>query len=432
MTPIQVVGIGLAGAASLPMATLTLIDQATVLAGGDRHLAYFADHPAERWPLTHLTQRLQQHLLQAHPGLVVVLTSGDPLFFGLGRQLLQALPATALTFHPHVSSMQLAFSRVKLPWQAATWVSAHGRSLTPLALPLKQGETPIAVLTDGVNTPAAIARFVMSLALPTVYQLWICENLGGAAEQVHCLSLDTAQQVSLSPLNVVILERLESAPLPADLPRLGVPDQAFLSFRDRPGLMTKREVRVQILAELALQPHQVIWDIGAGTGSVSIEIARLMPESAVWAIEKTAMGYDLIQQNSHRFSVRNVNARQGEAPAALSELPAPHRIFIGGSGQQLTAILNACAARLQPGGRIVAAIATLENLAEMTQWLQGQPAWQGHYQQIALSRSAAVGPFTRWMPLNPVTLACLSPVASGDHPKQLPQESGGDHHQAQI
>ncbi|MEL6398417.1 MAG: precorrin-6y C5,15-methyltransferase (decarboxylating) subunit CbiE [Cyanobacteria bacterium J06626_4] len=432
MTPIQVVGIGLAGAASLPAATLALIEQAVVLAGGDRHLAYFAEHPAARWSLTNLTQRLQRHLAQAKPGLVVVLTSGDPLFFGLGRQLLQALPATALTFHPHVSSMQLAFSRVKLPWQAATWVSAHGRSLIPLELPLKKGETPIAVLTDGVSTPAAIACFIASLDLPTAYQLWICENLGGTDEQVHCLSLTAAQQVIVSPLNVVILERLEPAPLPVDLPRLGIPDQAFLSFRDRPGLMTKREVRVQILAELALQPHQVIWDIGAGTGSVSIEIARLVPESAVWAIEKTAMGYDLIQQNSHRFNVSNVMARHGAAPAALSELPEPHRIFIGGSGQQLTAILNACASRLQPGGRLVAAIATLENLAEMTQWLQGQPTWQGYYQQIALSRSAPVGPLTRWMPLNPVTLACLSPVALGDCPKQLPHESGSDHHQAQI
>ena len=432
MTPIQVVGIGLAGVASLPTETLKLIDQATVLAGGDRHLAYFADHPAERWSLTNLTQRLQQHLVQPEPGLVVVLTSGDPLFFGLGRQLLQALPAPALTFHPHVSSVQLAFSRVKLPWQGATWVSAHGRSLTPLELSLKKGDTPIAVLTDTVNTPAAIARFIASLDLPTVYQLWICENLGGVDEQVHCLSLAAAQQVTVSPLNVVILQRLEPAPLPADLPRLGIPDQAFLSFPDRPGLMTKREVRVQILAELALQPHQVIWDIGAGTGSVSIEIARLVPESNVWAIEKTAIGHDLIQQNMRRFGVSNVNARQGEAPAALRELPDPHRIFIGGSGQQLTAILDACAARLQPGGRIVAAIATLENLAETTQWLQDQPTWQGHYQQITLSRSAAVGPFTRWMPLNPVTLACLSPAVLGDRPKQLPHESGGDHHQAQI
>ena len=243
---------------------------------------------------------------------------------------------------------------------------------------------------------------------------------------VHCLSLTAAQQVTVSPLNVVILERLESVPLPADLPRLGIPDQAFLSFRDRPGLMTKREVRVQILAELALQPHQVIWDIGAGTGSVSIEIARLVPESAVWAIEKTVIGHDLIQQNSQRFSVGNVTARQGEAPAVLRELPDPHRIFIGGSGQQLTAILDDCAGRLQPSGRIVVAIATLENLAEMTQWLQGQPTWQGHYQQVSLSRSAAVGPFNRWMPLNPVTLACLRPVASGDCAKPPPHKSGGE------
>jgi precorrin-6Y C5,15-methyltransferase (decarboxylating) len=385
-----------------------MVDQAAIVAGSDRHLSYFPDHPADRWPLANLEARLLEHLQRSHPERVVVLTSGDPLFFGLGRQLLQALPAEALTFHPHVSSIQLAFSRIKLPWQEATLISAHGRSLERLATCLKRGQDLIAVLTDSINTPAAIARLVQSLDLPTDYGLWICENLGGEDERVQRLSLTAAEHITVSPLNVVILQRLETPVALQDLPLLGIPDQAFLSFPDRPGLMTKRPVRIQIMGELALQPQQVIWDVGAGTGSVSIEVARLVPEGQVWAIERSTMGSELIRQNVARFATSNVMVVQGNAPQALAGIPAPHRVFIGGSQGQLPAILDHCAQHLLPQGRILVALATLESLAEITQWLQQHPDWQGQFQQLALQGSVAVGPLTRWAPLNPVTLVRLT------------------------
>ncbi|MDB9529136.1 precorrin-6y C5,15-methyltransferase (decarboxylating) subunit CbiE [Oscillatoria sp. CS-180] len=408
MTPIQVIGIGLEGACGLPAEVLDIIEQAVVLAGSDRHLSYFPHHSAQRWPIADLETRLQDYLQQDQGGIIAVLTSGDPLFFGLGRQLLQALPADAITFHPHVSSLQLAFNRVKLPWQNACLVSAHGRSLDRLEQALKRGSALIGVLTDGVNTPSAIARLVRSLALPTPYRIWICENLGGMDERVQVLSLEVAQQMTVRPLNVVILQRVEPQSLPADLPVFGIPDSAFLSFQDRPGLMTKREVRVQVLAALGLHPNHTVWDIGAGTGSVSIETARLVPQGNVWAIEKTAMGCELICQNAQRFDIENIRIVRGQAPECLGELPDPHRVFVGGSGQHLTAILDYCAQRLRSKGHIVVALATLENMSEMTRWLQLQNEWQGNYLQVALSRSVAVGALTRWTPLNPVILVCLS------------------------
>ncbi|NER78701.1 MAG: precorrin-6y C5,15-methyltransferase (decarboxylating) subunit CbiE [Leptolyngbya sp. SIO1D8] len=413
MSPIQVVGIGLDGVAGLSSSIQQLIAQADVLAGSDRHLQYFPDHKAQRWPLQALETRLQAHLAKTDPGLVVVLTSGDPLFFGLGRQLLQTLPAEALTFHPHLSSVQLAFSRLKLPWQDAALVSAHGRSLDCLAHSLKMGADPIAVLTDHTHTPGAIAHFIQGLDLPTPYQIWVCENLGGLEERVHVFSLADIQNRDFSPLNVVVLQRLAD-PLPFDpLPLFGIADQHFLSFRDRPGLMTKREVRMLILGELALQPQQVFWDIGAGTGSVSIEVARLTPQSQVWAIEKTTVGSELIRQNARRFATPQIQVIQGKAPDVLIDLPAPDRVFIGGSSGRLKEILTLCCQRLSPEGRIVVALATLENLSEMTQWLTQQAHWQGQFQQVSLSRSSAVGALTRWMPLNPVTLVCLTRKNSG-------------------
>ena len=407
MTPIQVVGIGLDGVAGLPLAIQALIDQAAVLAGSERPLSYFPDHPAQRWSLAELETQLQAHLAHPHPGLVVVLTSGDPLFFGLGRQLLQILPAEILTFHPHPSSIQLAFSRIKLPWQEAALVSAHARSLERLTQCLKTGADPIAVLTDSTNTPGAIARLVQGLDLPTSYQLWVCENLGGPEEKVQAFALDAVQDKTFAPLNVVVLQQLTKPPLLQELPLFGIADHHFLSFRDRPGLMTKREVRVQILAELALQPGQVIWDIGAGTGSVSVEIARLVPDSQVWAIEKTAAGCQLIRQNTSRFKTSQITVVHGKAPDVLVDLPQPHRVFIGGSSGQLVEVLKQCTQHLWLGGRIVIALATLENLAAMSHWLAEHPEWQGQFHQIACSRSTAVGPYKRWTPLNPVTLLCL-------------------------
>ncbi|MEM9766885.1 MAG: precorrin-6y C5,15-methyltransferase (decarboxylating) subunit CbiE [Cyanobacteria bacterium P01_D01_bin.71] len=414
MTPIQVVGMGLDGASGLSATARAIIQQAAILAGSNRLLRDFPQHPAPRWPLTDLPKRLQQHLQNPQPATVVVLASGDPLLFGLGRQLLQVIPATAITFHPHVSSIQLAFNRVKLPWQTATLISAHGRSLDALAAAVKQGASPIAVLTDPTHTPGAIAHFLQSLSLPAAYEMWVCENLGGPDEQVRQFSLAAAMEPAFSALNVVILQRVGSAPVePHTLPILGIPDAAFLSFDDRPGLMTKREVRVQIIAAMALRPQQIVWDIGAGTGSVSIEIARLVPTAQVWAIEKTAAGCELIHQNVQRFALQNVTVVSGQAPAALAELPDPQRIFVGGSQGQLTAILDFCALRLHPDGAIVVALATLETQVELTQWQAHRPDWQIAYQQISVARSVATGSFTRWQPLNPVVLATLSPFSSG-------------------
>ena len=421
MTPIHVVGIGLDGAAGLTPAIQKIIAAATLLVGSDRHLSYFPEHPAQRLKLGDFSQAiaiLRQHLAAAPSSQIVVLTSGDPLFFGLGRLLLAELPVEQLTFHPHLSSVQLAFNRVKVPWQDARIISAHGRSLDELTSAIQQGAAKIAVLTDPIHSPAAIAQLLQNLDLPQRYQVWVCENLGGTEDRVQAWSLEALRQENFAPLNVVILLRSDSQTEPLNfktLPLLGLPDAAFLSFSDRPNLMTKREVRTLVLAELALQPGQVIWDIGAGTGSVSVEMARLVPDAQIYAIEKTAIGTSLIQQNRDRFQLENIVAIHGAAPMALHSLPNPDRIFVGGSGGNLNSILDTCAARLMAGGVLVLALATLEHLNHALTWLEQQNAlfaqlnpWQHRLLQVQLSRSVPVGPLTRFAPLNPVTLLTIS------------------------
>jgi precorrin-6B C5,15-methyltransferase / cobalt-precorrin-6B C5,C15-methyltransferase len=426
-TPVQVVGIGLEGTAGLAESVRQIIAQATVLVGSDRHLSYFSEHPAEQWLLGDLTatlQRLQEYLdSEPKDARIVILTSGDPLFYGLGRLLLSTLSADQLTFHPHVSSIQLAFNRLKLPWQDAQVISVHGRSLDELTHALQQGQQKIAVLTDGIHTPGAIGQLLNSLALSVIYEGWVCENLGGPEEQIYYFAPDTLDiltQQTFHPLNIVVLQRTEFAQRTlklSELPILGVSDSSFASFSDQPGLITKREVRTLVLGELALRPGQQVWDIGSGTGSIAIEIARLVPTAQVYAIEKNAAGFKLIQQNADRFQVQNVMPRSGKAPICLHDLPAPDRVFIGGSSGQLSEILQVVPRRLNPGGVIVIAIATLEHLSVVTQWLQhylsADPDWQYRFLQVQLSRSISVGPLTRLTPLNPVTLVTVTHKGGG-------------------
>ncbi len=423
---IHVIGIGLDGASGLSESVLNLVAGATVLVGSDRHLSYFPEHSASRLVLKDLTETIvaiRQQLTvweiekkQSPNNYIVILVSGDPLFFGLGRLLVAEFPQEQLTFHPHVSSIQLAFNRIKTPWQDAQILSAHGRSMETLIQALQQGIEKIAILTDNIHNPQAIAQLINSLDLPSYYQFWVCENLGGNDERVQLWDRESLKNQEFSPLNIVILLRQSRSGIePLDLskiPSFGIQDQFFLSYSDRPGLMTKREVRILVLGELALQPKQTIWDIGAGTGSVSIEIARLFPDSTVYSIEKTAAGTTLIEQNRQRFQVNNVVSIHGEAPDILHHLRSPNRIFIGGSGNNLSEILGVCSIRLSPGGVIVLALATIEHLNTALNWLEQRKrierSWSYRILNVQLSRSVPVANLTRFSPLNPVTLLTIS------------------------
>ncbi len=420
MSQVEVIGIGLDGIAGLNTNTLKLINSAKVLIGSSRHLSYFASHTAQKITLHNLQQGIDniiEIISQNKDEFVVVLASGDPLFFGIGRLLLSQIPSEKLRFHPHVSSLQLAFSRVKVPWQDAQFISIHGRSAESLIQTLKQGIEKIAVLTDSDYNPREIAKLYLDLDIAANYDFYICENLGGQDEKIRYFSSDEIEKLaysqfdSFSSLNILILLRSSASETTLnleDLPKLGLPDSIFLSYSDRPGLMTKKEIRIAILGQLALQSSQVIWDIGAGTGSVSIEIARLCPQSAIFAVEKTAIGYSLIKQNCQRFQVDNVKVFHGKAPEILSQLPNPDRIFIGGSGSNLESILEVCYQKLLPQGLLVIALATIEHCWETLNWIKTHN-WQYNLLQLQISRSTSIANLTRMSPLNPVTLITTYP-----------------------
>lgn len=452
-TLIHVVGVGLSGRASLPPPLLNLVESATLLIGAQRHLDAFSDLPTETWPLGNFTQvfdQLRSRLASDPHTQAVVLASGDPLFFGIGRLLLAAFPPEQLVFHPQVSAIQQAFSRLKLPWQDATLISVHGRGESLLVQALKRGDHKIAVLTDGVLTPGAIAQLISALDLPVGYDLWVCENLGGDSERLSVYGAGDLPSSPFAALNVVVLLRqsseidlsavpqLEPPPSSAEprldrcsgitsLPLIGLPDSAFTGFPDRPTLMTKREIRLLILGALAPLAGQTIWDIGAGTGSVSVELSRLCPTARLYAIEKTAMGIALIRHNAQRLAIAPIQAIQGQAPVALADLPDPDCVFIGGSSGQLVGILDLLHGRMATSarsGRIVLALATVEHISQVTGWI-AQPAiaatWHYQLTAINISRSLPVGPLTRFSPLNPVTLVTLSLARSNADSHELPK-----------
>ena len=195
------------------------------------------------------------------------------------------------------------------------------------------------------------------------------------------------------------------------LPLLGIPDAAFIGCGDRSGLTVEREVRVLVLAQLALQAEQVVWDVGAGNGSVSIEIARLFPQSEVYAIEQTVSGTSAIELNCRRFELQNVFSIHGTAPEILHRLRPPHRILIGGSGGGLTKILGVCALRLLAGGSIVLALDVFEDIATVLSWIgdrvRREPHWSYRIVQVQLSRSVSGGSLTRFDALNPISIVTI-------------------------
>ncbi|PWK14830.1 precorrin-6Y C5,15-methyltransferase (decarboxylating) [Tumebacillus permanentifrigoris] len=397
MNEIHVIGIGDDGAAGLFPAQVERIERAELLIGGERHLAFFPDFAGETYTitgkLTTLVERLQQE--QAARRNVVVLASGDPMFYGIGAYLAQKVPG--LVVHPHLSSIQLAFARAGLGWQDAHIDSLHGKSIKGLAQRL-DGKPKVALLTDDTNTPASIAAYLLHFGM-TEYRMIVAENLGGEGELLR--AFDDLQEVAaheFSPLNVVLLLHKRGA----DIPRwtLGIEDDEFSQRKPDKGLITKREVRVLSLSELNLRPDSTLWDIGTCTASVSVEAAKLAPNGQIYAIEKNEADLANAEQNARKFRT-DLHLHHGKAPEHLEAWPDPDAVFIGGSGGEMAEVLRICSERLRPHGRIVLNAATIETLYEATQTFT-KLGMTFRVTLLQTARSKPILHMTRFEGLNPI------------------------------
>ena len=411
---IDVIGTDAGAPASLPAPQQTLLRAATVIAAPQRLQAALQDWLGDAKPelISSDDPRALVDSLQSRAAdqAVVVLASGDPLWFGLGRILCDRIGAERLRFHPAPTSLQLAFARIGRPWQDADWVSLHGRDPEILASTLQKRPAALAVLTDPNQGGAGtVQQMLRSSGLEASTDLWLCENLGHPDERVQLIAPGTALPTDLQPLLIALLiAREPAAPDPHQLPLFGLDDGLYLQHSDHPGLMTKREVRIQLLAELALPPQGVLWDLGAGTGSVGLEALRLRPGLQLLAVERRAGGAQLIQRNAQRLGVSPAAVLEADATTVLngglpSQLSQPDRVLLGGGGAQRERLLQEVLTRLRCGGVVVIPLASIEALASVRPLLENA-GLAVRVQQLQAWRGQPLGDGTRLAPMNPTLI----------------------------
>ncbi len=296
---------------------------------------------------------------------MVVVASGDPLFYGVARFLCDRLGKERFEVIPHVSSMQLAFARVKESWEEAFLTNLASHSLDSVLDRIRVAEI-VGLFTSEEEDPPTIARQLLARGLD-YFRAYVCENLGGPDERVTQGELTDIADMEFAPLNVMILKRKPGRPdlqrQASRFRRFANPDEVFVQAKPRGELITQAEVRALALAEMDVQPASVVWDIGAGSGSVAIEAAQLATQGMVYAVEKDLADYHLIVANAQTFGVHNLQALHGTAPGIFADLPAPDAVFVGGIGSEVVKLLETVYGALRPGGRLVVNLASLEALA---------------------------------------------------------------------
>ena len=369
---ITIIGIGDDGFEGLTRQALEIIKNAGTLFGPQSLLTKLASEnlgnpQQEVCPLAADLDTMATTLESASKSPLVMLASGDPLFYGTARYLCEKLGKDRFEVLPHVSSMQLAFARVKESWDEAYLTNLATQPIARVLERIRIAEK-VGVFTTEEMPPSQLARALLEQGID-YFTAYVCENLGSPDECVTRASLEEIANQEFSPLNVTILIRLPDVPdRPASMKgkRLfGNPDECFLQSRPKRGLLTQSEVRVIALAELDLGPSSIVWDVGAGSGSVAIEAAQLAPNGRVYAIEMDPEDYNLLIENSTTFGTSNLTPILGEAPGAWSDLPDPDAIFVGGTGRAVVKLVQSAWERLRTDGRLVINLAGTDNLASV-------------------------------------------------------------------
>jgi precorrin-6Y C5,15-methyltransferase (decarboxylating) len=405
---IQIVGIGDDGLAGLGERARAALVAARTIYGGTRQLEMVRDTPARKANLSTGYQAALEELVSGRCGDdAVVLASGDPMLFGMGSTLARHFGAATpdrIEVTPHPSSVQVALSRLGEPSDNVAVLSALARPLRPVlaaAMPLRR----FAVLLDPEHHAATVARALLDAGMEDAEAV-VCERLEGTDERIVRSTLSSIAAAAFDPLSLLVV--LRSPKEVARYRRSAIPDQ---EFAHRAGQITKADVRALAVAALGLRPSDTLWDIGAGSGSVGIEAALGLPRGAVYAVDSSVEQIEFVRSNSVRFRTPHVEPVYGAAPEVLADLPDPDAVFVGGGGRRLIGILDIVLARLQPGGRIVVTLATLERLGPV---LDALKPWQPELRQIAIAHGVSLSDGTRLQPANPIWLvAATRPNAEG-------------------
>lgn len=364
---ISIIGIGDDGLAAVSESTRQLILSAEVLAGSERTLALVPAATGKHLPVSGDLEDVVEKIGAAGDAKIVLLVIGDPLFYGLARFLCDKLGHDRCEIIPHVSSMQIAFARVKESWDEAYLTNLANHSLPAVIERIRTAEK-VGLFTTEQNGPAAVAQALLDRHID-YFTVYVCENLGAKNERVTRGTVAEIAKDTFESLNVMVLVRDSDVPdRPRDLQAsslFGNPDDAFVQSTPKHGLLTPAEIRTMALAQMALHSRSVVWDVGAGCGAVSVEAALLAPGGQVFAIEQDAVDETFIRENAERFGVGNVKPVLGRAPEVWADLPDPDAIFIEGSGREVVRLAELAFERLQPGGRLVANLVSIGALEEL-------------------------------------------------------------------
>jgi len=390
---VVVVGIGDDGWPGLTSEAQAALREAVVIAGGGRQLALLPDLRARQIPLPSPLLAQLDGLITANPRLCL-LASGDPMLHGIGATLARRLGPGRIRVLPAVSSVALACSRLGWAEHEVDVVSVVSRP-PEVILPAVQPGARLLVLCRDGGSPAALAALLAGRGWAAT-RVTVLEHLGGPAERVR--GPYPAGSLEPGPFADLCVAALDCQPDAADrvLPRVpGLPDGAY----ETDGQLTRREVRALALAALAPGPGQLLWDVGAGSGSIGIEWMRTDQRCRAIAVETRPDRADRLERNATRLGVPGLEVIRGVAPGALAGLARPDAVFVGG-GLTGDGVLEACWEALPPGGRLAAHAVTVESEAVLQQW---QRTVGGQMVKLAISYQAPLGGFTTWRPALPVT-----------------------------
>jgi len=398
---VHIIGISPQGISCLDDDTRKIIESAEMLFGGEKLLLLFPGLKCEKIAIKHNLDEISD-LIKSNLGKkrIAVLASGDPSCFGIARFIIGHLGKDAVEIIPAVSSMQLAFARIKENWDNAAIVSVHSRPVEDIIETIRRSKKT-GIFTDTKNMPDSIARVLLDRGIDG-YTAYVCQDLGNKSEKIFRTDLKGLTEMRFSYPNILILiknEDSKKASIPGQ--SIGIPDKEFFSRSSQEGFITKQEVRAVSLAKLRIADGDVIWDIGAGTGAVSIEASFLCGSGRVYAVEKNPGDAEIIRKNVDKFQASGVEIVGASAPDNLDTLPEPDAVFIGGSGGRIKEILEYCGKRLKKGGRIVINIVALENLQAAVNTLKDQ-GFTCEVVEVSVSRSISMARYTRLEPLNPV------------------------------
>ncbi len=408
-TAVRVIGVGADGCASLSARALGAISSSQVLVGGERQLAFFPEFGGERVVLQNgIGAALDLVERRAGEENVAILASGDPLFFGIGATVVKRLGTEHVEVIPQPSAVQWAFARVGLPWHDARLLSLHGRAREGFVTRLRR-VSKVACFTDPEQSPPVLARHMIEHG-ETRWRAWVCENLAAADERVRSFPLEELASIDdVGALNVLVLARDEPGWWPPPLVPF-VAEEAYAKRMPKLGLITKREIRTLAIAALELRADSVVWDVGAGSGSVAVEAAALAEQGVVCAVEIDPEGAAICRENARAHHVDNVRVIEGRAPEALADLPDPDAVFVGGSKGSLDDIVGVALDRLRPGGRLVVNAITLENVGEAYRVLRGR-GLDPDVLMLNIARAVPLARYLRWESLNPVHLFAVTKPA---------------------